>query len=258
MTLSIRSGCLDAAGRHLLADIDFDLSPGKVTSVIGANGAGKTSLLRVLSADLSPSSGVVTLDREPLTAIPRSELARRLAVLPQHSVLDFPFTAREVIGMGRIPHFTGARADAVLISDVIRRLQLTTLEGRIYTTLSGGERQRVQIARVLCQVWDRLDGSYVLFDEPTAPLDLAHQLGFHGLTRRLAEMNAGVMWVIHDINLAARFSDVVALMKAGRIIAVGSPRDVITNDNMRVAFGVEVEISYAGDGTPLIYTRAAV
>jgi iron complex transport system ATP-binding protein len=258
LTLCIREGALEVEGARLLESIDFDLAPGEVAAVVGANGAGKSSLVRVMSADLPPSSGEVLIDGKRLGSVPRMELARRLAVLPQHSLLDFPFRSREVIEMGRIPHFTGAILNKRLVAEVIELLMLSALQDRVYTTLSGGERQRVQIARVLCQLWDCLGGGYLLFDEPTAPLDLAHQLGFLHIARRLAEKHAGVLLVMHDINLATRFADSVAIMKGGRIIARGSPREVVTEENMRVAFDVDVAIMNTTDGAPMIYTRATV
>lgn len=242
----------------MLDDVSFSLDPGEVVAITGANGAGKTSLLRVLSGELKPSSGRVMFDGNPLASISLESRARSLAVLPQQSSLDFPFIAREVMLMGRIPHFTGKLVDQAIVDEVTEHLQLGELSNRPYTTLSGGERQRIQIARVLCQVWDCLDDSYVLLDEPTAPLDLAHQLGVLELLRELSGRGAGIMLVIHDINLAARFCDRMILMLSGKVVAAGLPTAVVTPAYIKAAFGVDVDVTRTPDGAPLIYTKAAL
>ncbi len=253
MSLELRAASISRQGRYLLQDISMQVLPGQVTAVIGANGAGKTTLMKLLCGDDIPDSGSVLLDGVDLRAMDRKTLAARRAVLPQHAVLDFPFVVFEVIEMGRIPHQTGRLVDRQIVNEVIDRLQLSTLSGRIYTTLSGGERQRVQIARVLVQIWDRLDGCYVLFDEPTAPLDLAHQIGFLGLMQQLGRRGAAIVMVLHDINLASRYADAIALLHEGKLLSHGAPAEVITVAHIRQAFGVEAEIRAPGSGSrPLI------
>lgn len=256
--LEIRDASLEVNGHCLVSGIDFELSPGRVVAVIGANGAGKSSMLRLLSGEMQPTRGAVRIDGEASAAVSRATLSRKIAVLPQHSMLDFPFRAAEVVEMGRIPHLTDAATNKEIVAQVIHRLRLDDLRERVYTTLSGGERQRVQIARVLCQLWDCMDGGYFLFDEPTAPLDLAYQLAFLDIARDLAGHNAGVLLVMHDINLATRFADVIVIMRAGGIVAAGVPADVVNAASMRAAFDVDVTILETVDGRPLIYTRAAL
>lgn len=258
MSIALEYGSLVRGERKLLDNVSFCLESGEVVAIAGANGAGKTSLLRLLSGELPASSGRVMFDGEPLAAISLESRARSVAVLPQHSSLDFPFIAREVILMGRIPHFTGDVVNQAIASELVERMQLTALASRPYTTLSGGERQRVQIARVLCQVWDCLDDAYILLDEPTAPLDLAHQLGVLELLHELSRRGAGIMLVIHDINLASRFCDRMTLMQSGRVIAEGLPVDVVTPAHISAAFGVAVDVTRTADGAPLIYTKATV
>ena len=258
MTLELNHGALRIAGKHLLQHIRFDVKPREIVAVIGANGAGKSSLIRVMSGDIAPSSGEVRIDGAPLRGLAGQERARRIAVLPQHAMLDFPFLGSEVIAMGRIPHATGKVANARIVADIVRRLELAPLADRVYTTLSGGEKQRIQIARILCQVWDSQDKSYLLFDEPTAPLDMAHQLGFLSIVRDMALAGSGVMLVMHDINLAARFADRVAIMAGGEIIAQGAPRDVVDAGNLARAFDVEIDIVETSDGIPLVYSRGRI
>lgn len=249
---------LEVGKTRLLNRVSFELAPAEIAVVIGPNGAGKSSLVRLLSAEMTPSEGEVRLDGRPLGSIPRSHLARKMAVLSQHSTLDFPFRVSEVIEMGRIPHNTGRAANKRLVAQIIDRLQLNALQNRLYTSLSGGEKQRVQIARVLCQLWDCLEGGYLLFDEPTAPLDLAYQLSFLDIVHEVAARQVGVLLVMHDVNLALRFAHSVVLMKQGEIIATGSPGEVVTASNIRAAFDVEVEIIETANGAPVIYTRAPV
>lgn len=255
MSLELLDAGLRIQGQQLLEHIDVRLEPGVVTGVIGANGAGKTSLLRLASGELVPIGGRVQLDGASLTSVEREAIARRIAVLPQHSMLDFPFRVDEVLQMGRIPHMTGQSIDRPIVDEVAEVMQLQDFKFRTYTTLSGGERQRVQIGRVLCQLWDVMDEGYLLFDEPTAPLDLAHQLGFLGLVRELAGRGAGILLILHDINLAARFAGQIVLLANGRVLAKGEPQEVLTPENIRAGFGVEVQI--VGTDTPLIVASSA-
>ncbi|MEX2489675.1 MAG: heme ABC transporter ATP-binding protein [Pseudomonadales bacterium] len=247
MSLELDDAGFRVQGKQLLDHVDLCLEPGRVVGVIGANGAGKTSLLKLASAELSPTSGEARLDRASLKTCTRESLARQIAVLPQHSMLDFPFRVDEVLHMGRIPHMTGQSVDAAIVDEVSKIMQLQAFAYRTYTTLSGGERQRVQIGRVLCQVWDVVQGAYLLFDEPTAPLDLAHQLTFLSLVKELAQKGAGILLILHDINLAARFADEIILLKEGRVLANGQPDAVLTADNIRAGFGVEVELVATGE-----------
>lgn len=251
--LSLQQVSLVCDGVTIVADLDFSLPAGSITVVLGANGAGKTSMVRMLAGEVTPSKGEMLYRERPLRSLDAMERARRLAVLPQHSSLDFPFTVEEVVAMGRIPHYTPRTRNGEIVSELLDRMHLDALRGRIYTTLSGGERQRVQIARVLCQVWEDVGGASILFDEPTAPLDLAHQFHFLRLMQELAGTGAGILLVMHDINLAARFADTVVLLRGGEMVARGTVESVITRENIRLAYDVDVDIVLAAGNTPLIY-----
>jgi ABC-type hemin transport system ATPase subunit len=165
--------------KALLNDVSLAFNPGEVLALIGPNGAGKSTLLKAVAGELTPTTGVVELEQKPLAAWSLQERARRRAVLPQHSMLDFPFTVLEVVLLGRSPHGGGASVhDHYIARQALAAVEAAHLEQRLYPTLSGGERQRVQLARVLAQIWEPLpDGTarYLLLDEPTASLDLAHQ-----------------------------------------------------------------------------------
>jgi iron complex transport system ATP-binding protein len=258
MSLQLSDIGYSVGGRQLLADADLTLTSGTVTALIGPNGAGKTTLLRVASGELA-GTGTVTLDGQPIQHISLEQRARQMAFLTQQLALDFPFKGHEVMQMGRIPHLTGTRHDRQVLQEVIDVCSLQDLTARTYTTLSGGEKQRIQIGRVLCQVWDQLANAYILFDEPTSALDLSHQLMFFELLGRLSDNGAAIALVVHDINLAVRFSDQVVLMSDGHTVASGTPRQVVTRDNIRRAFNVTIDLVETEDpGRPIIQAKTAM
>jgi len=246
---------LTLTGARLLDGIDLEIHPGQVTAVLGPNGAGKTSLLRLLSGELASDSGAVTLSGRPLAEWGHAERARSLAVLPQQSLLDFPFTAEEVVMLGRTPHATGAAMDREIVTRALKAVDLDYLARRDYTRLSGGEKQRVHLARVLAQIWDeeRWTPRYLLLDEPTASFDLAHQRMTLDIVRDLAAQGVGVLMVLHDLNLAARCADQMVLMRCGTIAFSGDPEDVLTVAAIRDVFQVDVSIDrHPQHGGPLV------
>ena len=255
MSLKIVGASYQIDGTHLLQEINLSLQPSTINALVGPNGAGKTTLLRVASGELT--AGQVTLDDLPVGEILLEERARRIAFLTQNSALDFPFKGFEVIQMGRIPHLTGRKHNQRVVDEVVRKCGLQSLADRTYTTMSGGEKQRIQIGRVLCQVWDNLDTAYILFDEPTAALDLSHQLIFFEVVQMLASMGTSVILILHDINLASRFADKVTLLTKGQILATGLPEEVLTKENIKQAFSVDVDIFESG-ARPLIQATNTV
>lgn len=236
-------------GKCLLQHADISVKPGRVTALIGPNGAGKSTLISVLAGERKPDRGEVLLDEIPLARISPLALARRRAVLLQHSALDFAFTAEEVIELGRLP-FSGTPAqafDAAAIDDAARLAGVLPFLARSYQTLSGGEKQRVQFARAIAQMWRPDDGAesearFLILDEPTSALDLRHQRLVLDVARRLADEGAGVLAAIHDLNLASAYADDAVLLKGGRIVASGTADEVLTAPALRACFDVEVEI----------------
>ncbi|MFN8545123.1 MAG: heme ABC transporter ATP-binding protein [Candidatus Binatia bacterium] len=247
----------DYAGRAILRDVGLVLAPGEIVGVIGPNGSGKTTLVRLLARTLRPRAGTVHLGDRPLGAIPRRELARRLAVLPQDPRVEFPFTALEVVLMGRAPHRGGlglpGRHDVAVARAAMARLDVEALAARPLDALSGGERQRVLLARALAQ-----EPEVLLLDEPTTHLDLRHQSGIHAAVRALArERGLATLSVLHDLNLAARCCDRVILLGHGTVVAAGPPAAVLTADRLRAAFAVSVTVLPAGpDGHPVVLPAA--
>lgn len=229
-----------------LGPMDLTLQPGEVLAVVGPNGAGKSTLLGALSGELRCAAGDVLLEGRSLHRWPHLERARRLGVLPQESSLGFGFTALEVALLGRSPHARrgagGADLDAAVAA--LEATDARHLASRSYTTLSGGERQRVQLARVLAQLSEvpEVGSRYLLLDEPTASLDLAHQHLVLEAARRFAREGGGVLAVLHDLNLAARHADRIAVLAQGKLVEVGTPAEVLRPELIASTFGLAVEV----------------
>lgn len=236
-------------GRHLLRDIDLVVQPGEVVAVVGPNGAGKTSLVRVLSGEWQPSAGSVRILGDDLATLGPMERARRRAVLPQQSVLGFAFRCLDVVMMGRYAAPDGDDAAAVAVAMGVT--DTAHLSDRSYPTLSGGEQTRVGMARVLAQ-----ETPVLFLDEPTATLDLRHQELVMGVLRGLAGSGAAILAVLHDLNLAGRHADRVALLAEGRLHSIGSPAEVLTVDALQAVYGQQVDvITHPRDGSPVILPR---
>ncbi|MGF1622825.1 MAG: ATP-binding cassette domain-containing protein [Rhodomicrobiaceae bacterium] len=231
MALELRDATVLADGNALIADVTLVVKPGKLTIILGANGAGKSTALAVLSGDMRPARGRAMLDGVPLADIPLLRLAERRAVVLQHSPINFALRVHEVVALSRSTFGTvDAAADAVEEA-ALRALDLLPMLDREYATLSGGERQRVQIARALAQLGhnarDGLPG-YLLMDEPTAHLDLKQQIVALEAARDFAANGGAALCILHDIALARDFSDELVLMKDGRIAACGEARELLT------------------------------
>jgi iron complex transport system ATP-binding protein len=224
---------------------------GEVLVLAGPNGSGKTTLLRVASRVLPPTAGCVRLRGRPVEELSRRELAREVAVVPQDVQVAFPFRASEVVLMGRSPHLGAfgyeSRDDVARAREAMERVGIEELADRSIVELSGGERQLVLIARALAQ-----DPKVLLLDEPTAHLDLRHRIRVLALVRQFAAAGGSALVVSHDLSLAARTCDRIGLLAEGRLLATGSPHDVLTRENLKRAFDIEAEIVTAPDGAPLV------
>jgi len=226
-------------GADILRGITLSVRAGELVGLIGPNGAGKSSLLRVVSGLWPLSAGTITLLDRPLHDYAPRRVAQVIAQVPQITALDFPFTVRQVVLMGRSPHLSRfaleSAQDRAIADDALRRTGTLALAGRLIGTLSGGERQRVLIARALTQ-----QPRLLLLDEPTANLDLLHELSILGLVRDLVdEGDLGAVAALHDVELAARTCDRLVLLHEGAVLAEGPPAAVLTPDLLRAAYGVE-------------------
>jgi iron complex transport system ATP-binding protein len=242
--------------RAVLRECSFAVGSGEIVAIVGPNGAGKSTLLRILAGLLRPSAGRVSLDGQDLTALSRSQIARRIAVVPQIFDTLFPFTVREVVGLGRTARLgafgRASNDDARAVERAIAELDLESLASRRIDRLSGGERQRAVLAMALAQETDVL-----LLDEPTVHLDPGHQLATLELLRELARRRQlAVCAVLHDLNLASIFASRIVALAEGRIVREGTPLDVLDADLVQAVFGDGLEV-VARDGHPAVLPRIA-
>ena len=238
-------------GRELLKPIDLRIEPGKLVIIVGPNGAGKSTLLKLLAGDHTPTMGRVSYAGKPLSDWPITEMARRRAVMPQSAQLSFPFTVLEVVRLGaRLFANSQEEANRQAIA-ALARVDLAGYGGRHYQDLSGGEQQRVQLARVLCQVWEPVSESiprYLFLDEPTASLDIRHQLDILTLARDFVRGGGGCVAILHDLNIASMFADRMIVINKGAQVAAGPPARVVTDRLMEEVFKTTVRVNRVPDG----------
>src|SRR5882672_9833891 len=228
----------------LLSDASVAIAPGSLTGLLGPNGCGKTTLLRLLCGVLQPHGGTITLDGRPLASLTRRELARHVAVVPQETHPAFDYSVMEMVLMGRHPHLGAFELEGPADFDVARQALEATgtspLADRRYMTLSGGEKQRVIIASALTQATETL-----LLDEPTASLDLGYQLEVASLLARLnRERKVTMVLATHDLNLAALVCQQLVVMRGGRVLAQGPTADVLTGAMVRQLYDVDADVQF--------------
>ena len=242
---------IELGGRLVVQEVDLEVPTGELLALVGPNGAGKSTLLAALSGERHPASGAVFVGDRPVRDYPPLELARVRSMLTQDNAVSFPFLVSEVVEMGRSPwaRIAERERDADAIDTATHRTDVVHLLDRRFTELSGGERARVSLARVLAQ-----DTPVVLLDEPTAALDLRHQEDVLRIARELAEEGRTVVVVLHDLSLAGAYADRVALMQDGRIRALGTPVEVLTEQLVSEVYAVDVEV-LVRDGRPLVIPR---
>jgi iron complex transport system ATP-binding protein len=238
---------IQASSRWLVRDVSFTLERGEVLAILGPNGAGKSTLLAALAGDITPAEGHILLGDRPLASYKAIDLAQRRAVLPQQTFVQFAFTAREIVEMGRAA-IDPERVDRAVIDRVLRETEAYDMQHRVFPTLSVGEQSRVSLARVLAQ-----ETPVLLLDEPTAALDLRHQQLVMELARQMAERGAALAVVLHDLNLASAYADRILLLREGRLAALGPPRETLTEPLLSDIFGCRVSVMPHPDtGLPLV------
>ncbi|MCG8433648.1 MAG: heme ABC transporter ATP-binding protein [Gammaproteobacteria bacterium] len=236
---------LTLGNNKILDDITLAVTPGEFVVLAGPNGAGKSSALKVLSGEHLADNGAVKLGDDNLDRWSLEEQARIRSVLPQDFQLNFNLSALEVVLLGRLPHegLTTKKRNVEVAHACLELTDATHLATRSFPTLSGGEKQRVQLARILAQIWEAMENArphYLLLDEPTASLDIEHQLLILELARSFAMKGAGVLAVLHDLNLSANYADKLILMKNGRIIESGEPQHILTPEVIDKVFNVQM------------------
>lgn len=245
-----------AEGRTLLHPLSLDLPPGQVLGLIGHNGSGKSTLLKLLARQQAPSAGSLTYAGRPLADWGHRALARAIAYLPQQTAPTDGMLVRELVALGRYP-WHGAlgrfsEADQAKVAEAMRLTGVATLADRLVDTLSGGERQRVWLAMLVAQ-----DAGCLLLDEPISALDIAHQVEVLSLVRQLCrERGTGVVLVLHDVNMAARYCDEILALKSGRLVARGTPAAIMTEARLEEIYGLPLGVQrHPESGHPMSYLR---
>ncbi|MDH7576530.1 MAG: ABC transporter ATP-binding protein [Bacillota bacterium] len=255
MKLKVKGICFRYGSRGVLRDVELEARAGEILAIIGPNGAGKSTLIRCINRILKPYLGTVFLDGKEFFHLKAQERAQIMGYVPQTSGEAFPCTVFETVLMGRKPHLSWGvgKGDLEVVGAVLQRLGLAGFAERYLAELSGGERQKVYLARALTQEPDVL-----LLDEPTSNLDVKHQLEVLELVRDVAKQQEKcVLMVMHDLNLAVRFSDQLLMLKDGLVFAAGNPQGVLTPENIRAVYEVEAMIVPTSLGPYVITARAS-
>lgn len=245
--VSVENLSYEVKGKTLINAVSVDFESGTMHLILGPNGAGKSTLVKLISGELQPTTGSILMDGIPLPNISLKDRAKHRSVLSQNLELSFPLTVREVVIMGRYPHFEGkpGETDIEICECALKLFDLSELTTRNYLTLSGGEKQRVQFARVFAQIWQPINGKprLLLLDEPLTFLDIYYQYDLMDKIKDFMSQHADltVIGVVHDLNIAAKYADRVMLLKDTAIRAYGHPKDVLNKKNIFEVFKVNVK-----------------
>ena len=235
---------LSFGGTQILNQIGIDVRSREFVGVIGPNGSGKSTFLKCIYRVLKPDGGDILLDDAPISAFSVRETAKRLAVLSQHNYYNFEFTVRDIVLMGRSPHKRmmerDTKADFDIVEDSLRRVGMLGFIDRIFSTLSGSEQQRIILARALAQQTECL-----ILDEPTNHLDIKYQLQILDVVKKLG---VTVLAAFHDLNIAAMYCDRIFAVDGGRVVASGTPREVLTPALIRRLYEVDADVRSEPDG----------
>ena len=243
MSYRLKQISFSIGSKYIVKDLEFSFKAGNLVSIIGPNGAGKTTLLKLMSGELRPSGGEIFLNDLAFSELSLKQRANKRAVMTQSSSVVFDFLVEEILEMGWVQ---GSSDDFVkACSDVVNSCGLDDLMGRKFNTLSGGEQQRVQFARAMLQVGGlskTAEDRFLLLDEPTSSMDVAYELNLLNLAKEVRKTGVGVIVVLHDLNLAARFSDQIILMNSGLIVASGQPEEVLSDRILSDVYSTELRV----------------
>lgn len=244
MRISTKDLSWSTGGTDILRDISFEVENGEFFGIVGPNGSGKSTLMSLLSGIRKPQVGEIKLNGEHLSRLGGRVIAQCIALVEQQAETDERITARQAVELGRTPYIgplsPWSSEDGQIVDGALRDVDMAHLQNRLWHTLSGGERQRLHIARALVQ-----EPRVLLLDEPTNHLDIGHQIELLDL---VSQLDLTVISALHDLNHAAMFCDRIALMRKGRLVALGRPSDVLTAQRIQEVFGVEAEVDLIGRG----------
>ena len=241
--------------REILKNISIEVKENEILSIIGPNGAGKSTLLKSLAGDINPTNGNIFYDGININQIDIQERAFTRSVMSQLQPIAFDFSVKEIVEMGWINRGESEYADQFddAVKEVILKCGVKDLIDRNFNNLSGGEQRRIHFARTLLQLWrpsNSSDPKYLFLDEPTANLDLTYEIKLLNIVKDVAQEGAGVILVLHDLNLAAKFSDKVAILKGGLLIDIGLPKDILKSTLLSDVYEIKVEVK----NDPLLIT----
>lgn len=234
--------------KQLLTNISLEVMPGEILAVLGPNGAGKSTFLKLLAGDFTPSSGRILYNQQNISELSIENRAMYRSVMAQASPPIFEFSVRDVITMGwlsRIPGLDDGHFHHALM-EMVEKCGLSSLLDRKFNSLSGGEQRRAHFARALLQIWspaDNLETRYLLLDEPLANLDMAQEIKLLNIIKESAQTGVGVLIVLHDLNLAAKVANRVALFDRGQLNHIGSPEEILTRETLSAIYGLPIEVS---------------
>lgn len=236
---------------QILNDVSFALPTGQIIALIGANGAGKSTLFSLMSRMNALQTGQIAFNDKDINTTSNADMAKVVAMLAQENHIQGRLRVHELLMFGRYPYHQGrpTQADKDKVAEMIATFELEPLANRFLSDLSGGQRQRVLIAMVVCQ-----DTPYILLDEPLNNLDMYHAGRLMRQMKALANDGKTVVIVLHDINQASQFADTVVMMKRGEVVSVGTPKDVLTAENMKLLYGVDVTVLMHNDKPIIVDT----
>jgi iron complex transport system ATP-binding protein len=250
VSLAIDNLSVDLGRRRVVDGVSARFHRGEIVGIIGPNGAGKSTLVRAMLGLVPASGGSVQLDGTDISRLSPRDMAKKLAYLPQGQTLHWPLAVERLVALGRLPHLAPLSRigpeDRAAVAEAMARADVGHLSGRIATELSGGERARVMLARALA-----VEAAGLVVDEPLAALDPGHQIDVMELLIREARGGALIVVVLHDLSMAARYCDRLMLMDTGRIVAEGSPAEVLTAERLRAVYGITAMVDLTGE-TPLV------
>ena len=247
MSINIDSVSLNIKGVNIISDISFTMKPGELITILGPNGSGKSTLLRVISGDLLPTKGEVAIDNVPLSDMSFKTQALKRSVMSQSQQILYDYSVQEIIEMGWVDYADSSGVELIKQKCIkaAKDCFVDHLLERNFNTLSGGEQRRVHFARTLLQIdhqYDSIGNRYMFLDEPTANLDLLFELQLIRLLKAKAEKGIGVLLIIHDLNLASKFSDKIAILKKGKLSAFGEPFKVFKSKTLSDIFGLAMDV----------------